>query len=160
MTRRGRAYLKAVALAVGSIIALAACASPEVKSTPDAAETTPSSSSPAPVIDELDTDASTEDALRYFDAVNTDTLKRQPDAGGRDFIDALVAAGFDKAAMQVTQDYSTVGNRAESMQFSVRWADSCLIGQNGPDVDGYHSATMDLLAGGVCLVGQTRALDW
>ena len=51
---------------------------------------------------------------------------------GRAYIDALVAAGFDKSAMQVTPDQSTVGNPAESIQFSVRWGEECLVGQVGP----------------------------
>ena len=51
---------------------------------------------------------------------------------GRAYIDALVAAGFDKSAMQVTKDKSTVGNPAESIQFSVHWGGDCLVGQVGP----------------------------
>ena len=50
--------------------------------------------------------------------------RRPSSVAGRAYIDALVAAGFDKAAMQVTPDQTTVGNPAESIQFSVRWGRS------------------------------------
>lgn len=80
---------------------------------------------------------------------------------GRAYIDALVGAGFDRAAMQVTQDQSTVGNQAESLQFSVRWGDDeCLVGQVGPSTGRVVTAVMPQLAEGRCLVGTTRPIDW
>lgn len=80
---------------------------------------------------------------------------------GRAYIDALTGAGFERAAMQVTQDRSTVGNPAESLQFSVRWGKSdCLIGQVGPSTDQVVTAVMPQLAEGRCLVGTTRPIDW
>ncbi len=80
---------------------------------------------------------------------------------GRAYIDALVAAGFDRSAMQVTQDVSTVGNPAESIQFSVRWGDDeCLVGQVGPSTGQPVTVVLPQLAEGRCLVGETRAIDW
>jgi len=79
---------------------------------------------------------------------------------GRAYIDALVAAGFDRAAMQVTPDQSTVGNPAESIQFSVRWGDECLVGQVGPATGSPVTLVVPVLAEGTCLVGQTRPIDW
>jgi hypothetical protein len=79
---------------------------------------------------------------------------------GRAYIDALVAAGFDKAAMQVTSDASTVGNAAESIQFSVLWKDECLLGQVGPATGEPVTIVARSLAGGACLVGNTRPIDW
>jgi hypothetical protein len=84
-----------------------------------------------------------------------------PDAThGRAYIDALAASGFDKAAMQVTEDQSTVGNPAESIQFSVRWGEECLIGQVGPATGQPVTVVMPGLASGNCLVGETRTIDW
>ena len=79
---------------------------------------------------------------------------------GRAYIDALVAAGFDKTTMQVTQDKTTVGNPAESLQFSVRWGDECLIGQVGPATGTPVTVVAPALAEGTCLVGRTRPIDW
>jgi hypothetical protein len=80
---------------------------------------------------------------------------------GRAYIDALVAAGFDRDAMQVTNDQSTVGNPVESLQFSVRWgATECLIGQVGPSTGQLVTQVMPQLAEGRCLIGATRPIDW
>lgn len=63
--------------------------------------------------------------------------------------------------MQVTQDLSTVGNAAESLQFSVRWGDDlCLVGQVGPSTGEPVTMIMDQLAEGRCLIGNTRSIDW
>lgn len=101
-----------------------------------------------------------EENLPYFDAVNTATLDANPAADGRAFVDGLVAAGFDKAAMEVTSDTTTIGNAADSIQFSVRWNESCLIGQHGTAVGGYHSTVGRVLGTGTCLIGKTRPIDW
>ncbi|WP_157005977.1 DUF6993 domain-containing protein [Agromyces laixinhei] len=98
--------------------------------------------------------------LPYFDWVNAGVIAANAAAGGRDFIDALVAAGFDKAQMQVTADATTIGDPADSMQFSVVFQGECLVGQYGPKSDGYHGAVRPLLGTGTCLVGQTRTIDW
>jgi hypothetical protein len=79
---------------------------------------------------------------------------------GRAYIDALVAAGFDKSAMQVTPDETTVGNPAESIQFSVRWGEECLVGQVGPATGAPVAIVVPILAEGTCLVGETRPIDW
>ncbi|MBU4466432.1 MAG: hypothetical protein KKH75_11365, partial [Actinobacteria bacterium] len=70
-------------------------------------------------------------------------------AAGRAYVDALVAAGFDKTAMQVTNDTSTVGDPAESIQFSVRWGSECLVGQVGPTIGTPVTAVLPVLGGGV-----------
>ena len=79
---------------------------------------------------------------------------------GRAYIDALVAAGFDKAAMQVTPDETTVHNPAETLMFSVKWGDQCLIGQVGPATGDPATAVVDVTADGLCLIGKTRPIDW
>ena len=62
--------------------------------------------------------------------------------------------------MQVTQDQSTVGNAAESIQFSVVWNGECLVGQVGPATGQPVAIVLPVLADGSCLVGETRAIDW
>ncbi len=79
---------------------------------------------------------------------------------GRDYIDALVSAGFPKDAMQVTQDETSVDDPADSIQFSVRVGDECLVGQVGPSVSRPTAIVMPGLPEGECLVGQTRRIDW
>lgn len=102
-----------------------------------------------------------EDNLPLFTAVAESVWATESRGAGRAYIDALIAAGFDRADMQVTQDITTVGNVAESLQFSVRWGDQeCLIGQVGPSTGQVVTAVMPQLAEGRCLIGTTRPIDW
>ncbi|MFC6355331.1 DUF6993 domain-containing protein [Luethyella okanaganae] len=100
------------------------------------------------------------DNLSYFDFVNTAVLEQNPAATGRNFVDALVAAGFTKADMEVTLDQTSVGLAADSVQWAVRFTGECLIGQTGPASGGYHSQVAAMLGTGTCLVGATRPIDW
>ncbi len=67
---------------------------------------------------------------------------------GRAYIDALVAAGFDKARDAGHPGQSTVGNPAESIQFSVRWGEECLVGQVGPATGEPVAIVLPVLAEG------------
>ena len=99
--------------------------------------------------------------LPAFRAVTEHVWASASRGEGRAYIDALVKAGFEKRAMQVTEDRSTVGNAAESIQFSVRWKDGqCLIGQVGPATGDPVTVVMGGLPGGKCLIGKTRPIDW
>ncbi|GAA1965457.1 hypothetical protein GCM10009776_30410 [Microbacterium deminutum] len=112
---------------------------------------------PAPT---LHPDGSARDNLPLFASVVAAVWASPNRVSGRAYVDALVAAGFDKAAMQVTNDTTTVGNPAESIQFSVRWGDQCLVGQVGPATGDPVAVVLPGLAEGECLVGQTRPIDW
>lgn len=149
--------LRAVPVAGALVLVLTACAPPAQPGTVAPQSTASGSPTPAPTVDP---NASADDAMVLFDSVNTSTLATDAASDGRAFIDGLVAAGFDKAAMQVTADKTTIGHDADSIQFSVRWGDSCLIGQNGAAVGGYHSTLAPLLGTGACLIGSTRPIDW
>ncbi|GAA1813202.1 DUF6993 domain-containing protein [Agromyces neolithicus] len=96
----------------------------------------------------------------FFDSVNRSVIAANESAGGRDFIDALTAVGFERSVMQVTADRTTVDLQAGSVLFSVRLGDDCLVGQYGPESGGYHGAVRPALGIGGCLVGQTRPIDW
>lgn len=105
-------------------------------------------------------DGTAEDNLPIFEAVTAQVWAASGSSSGQAYIDALVAAGFDKAAMQVTQDLTTVGDAVESLQFSVRWGEAeCLVGQVGPSTGEPVTMVMDQLAEGRCLVGNTRPID-
>lgn len=79
---------------------------------------------------------------------------------GRAYVDALTEAGFDKERMEVTRDRSTVGNPAESLQFSVEIGDECLVGQVGPSTQRPVAVVLPTLPEGGCLVGETRPITW
>lgn len=94
----------------------------------------------------------------WFDTVNTKLFAANGSANGRAIIDSLVSSGFDKAAMQVTPDKTTINGGVDSILFSVKIGDSCLLGQHGGD--GYSSAVEAALKSGSCLIGKTRPIDW
>ncbi len=98
--------------------------------------------------------------LPFFAQVVSGVWSGTEQVSGRAYIDALTAAGFDKSAMQVTADYSTIGNAAESIEFAVRLGDQCLVGQVGPSIGDPVTTVLPGLSSGGCLIGQTRTIDW
>ncbi|MEI5583029.1 MULTISPECIES: DUF6993 domain-containing protein [unclassified Agromyces] len=166
MERRG-AQAVILGLACAVTLVLAGCtetAEPRTTGTESPpGETQPAASTAPPSGDDEPTpgmERPAAESLALFDSVNEAVIAADPDAGGRDFIDALVAAGFDRSAMQVTSDTTTLGDRADSIQFAVGLGPDCLIGQYGPKSDGYRSAVRPALGTGGCLIGDTRPIDW
>lgn len=150
--------------AVGALIVLAtatlvACTDTPVEppSSSTAATESPTAT-PEPEPDpELVPAGSAEDNLPYFDFVNSKLLA-DGNPGGRSIIDNLVAAGFDKAAMEVTVDSTPRRVDVDSLQFSVRIGEECLLGQAG--AGGYTGTVEPMLKTGSCLIGATRTIDW
>jgi len=166
--RTGSSAASASILAAGVavLLALTGCSGATTSTPSPSAPATTAVASPTPTTPAtpaaigLVPGGTAEQNLPYFDQVNRATLAANPDAKGRDFIDALVAAGFQKSDMQVTVDTTTIGLKANSIQFAVRMGDTCLIGQNGADAGGYWSQAVPVLPTGTCLIGQTRPIDW
>lgn len=150
------------AIIVGIAGCTAASPAPTSRPTPTGSppvvtgEATPPPSAPP----DLRPTLSADENLAYFDTVNLAVVAANPSAGGRDFIDALVAAGFDKSQMEVTYDRTTIDLQADSVQFAVLFQGECLIGQYGPATGGYHGAVRPPLGTGGCLIGDTRPIDW
>ena len=93
----------------------------------------------------------------FFDYV----LEQYRAANGMGTADAVVAtlagAGFDKAAMEVTPEFTAIGLMADSIVVSVQFAGECLVGQVFAD----HTLSMIVppLATGRCLVGVTHPIS-
>ncbi len=157
--RRGLVRTLGRAAAVAASVVLVGCvATPEPAPTGTASPSVSASpSAPAEDAPEFIADGSADDNLPYFDSVNSTFLASSPTPGGRPIIDNLVAAGFDRAAMQVTGDTTAIGGAVDSVQFSVRMADRCLIGQ--ATASGYVG-TVGPVVGDSCLIGNTRPIDW
>lgn len=96
----------------------------------------------------------------FFDYVNKQTVALNDAPVGQTFVDALTAAGFDRAAMQLTPDTTAADLQADSIQFSVQIGEQCLIGQFGSGSKGYKSMLAPVVGGIGCLIGQTRPIDW
>ena len=161
--------LRLAGIGVGLALALTGCAAAQVETgaspTASSAVTPTATASPSPspsVAAEpvLVPDGTAQDNLPVFSAVVAAVWATPQQVIGQAYVDSLVAAGFDKAAMQLTPDQSTVGNAAESIQFSVRWGDECLVGQVGPATGAPVTVVVPVIEEDTCLVGTTRAIDW
>ena len=155
----------ALALALGLVLSGCTSGTPGPTSSPTpsglpAESPSPGASAsadPAPA-PSLQPGGSASDNLPYFDSLNKALLAGNPMPGGRPIVDTLVAAGFDKSMIQVTPDKTAIGRDVDSVQFSVRFGDECLVGQAGPT--GYASTVGPTVAGTGCLIGITRTIDW
>jgi len=144
-------------------IAIAACSSegsaaPSPTASP--AVTVSDAPTPTPTTPVLVPEGTAEDNLAVFTWVTETVWDSDDRVKGRAYIDALEDAGFDREDMEVTRDESTVGNPAESIQFSVLWRDDCIVGQVGPSTEKPTAVVLPELPEGGCLVGQTRPIDW
>ncbi|WP_396451872.1 DUF6993 domain-containing protein [Leucobacter aridicollis] len=103
-----------------------------------------------------------EENLPFFGQVLREYAAGERPVQGQPIVDALVAGGFDKQTMQVSFDASKTGLAADSIYVAVRTGESCLIGQvSAEDRD----ATAEVVGAigpdkNVCLIGQTRPIDW
>jgi len=154
----------AVLAVLTTVIGLTGCGSPQAV-TPSAtrapvaaATATPTPTQTQPATPQLVSGGTAEENQPYFDSVNKKLFAAQPQAAGRAIIDNLVAAGFDKSAMQVTPDTTPTRKNTDSIEFSVQLGAECLIGQTGGGE--YTSVVGPALATGGCLVGKTRPIDW
>ena len=163
--RRLRDILPAALAGVALAVVLAGCVaettptpSPVASVSETTAPSTPTSSSaPAAAFVPGGTAAQNKP---FFDAVNEQVVAAAGNgADGPAFITALRSGGFPVEAMEVTPDITTVGVKADSIQFSVHAADACLIGQ-WSNLSGYTSIVAAPLSTGKCLIGQTRAIDF
>jgi hypothetical protein len=158
---------RASALAVGtfvfvvSIAVLTGCTPqvPSSSSAPTATSVARPSVSPSPTPVPSFVAGGTAHANKaYFDSINSAQIAANNSVTGKAIIDALVAAGFDKASMQLTPDKTSINGNADSVLFSVRIGDSCLLGQHSGAE--YVSSVQKALQSEACLVGQTRPIDW
>jgi len=153
-------------LVVGASVALlVACApltGPAATPTATAPTTIATTPSPTPTATGpvLVADGTAEDNLPLFTEVMERVWGTDNRVKGRAYVDALQRAGFDRAAMEVTKDRTSVGLAADSIQFSVRWDDACLVGQVGPSTKTPTAVILPVLPSGGCLVGETRPIDW
>jgi hypothetical protein len=160
----GPAHLFASTIAVGVSILGAGCSASQPPTPAATAQPTvstpspPAAATPEPTL-QFKPDLAASENQDYFDWVAAGVLATDQDAGGRAFIDALAAGGFDKSQMELTFDRTAVDLEADSIQFSVRLHGQCVIGQAGPG-DSFHSVITAPLGTGTCLIGATRQIDW
>jgi hypothetical protein len=148
------------ALTVTVAVSLAGCSALFPEGTGSTTATPTAGPSAAAPLQPLAPDSSATDNLPVFAAVMNQVAASPDGVAGRAYIDALVAAGFDKATMQVTADRTSVDDPVDSLQFSVLWSGECLVGQVGPSTPSPTAKVLPQLPSGGCLIGKTRPIDW
>jgi hypothetical protein len=149
------ALLAVPVVVVVAALGLAACTSGG--STPSASPTASTVSTATPSATPTLSPA-VQTALSTFDGTNRKTAAANADADDRAIVDALVGAGLDKSAMQITPDTTTIGRRVDSIEVSLLVDKTCLVGQFRGSA--YVSTNSPVLSTGRCLLGTTRAIDW
>jgi hypothetical protein len=144
-----------IAVAVLALSLTGCVDAPEPTPTPTTTSTAGAGPEPDP---EIDLEGSASDNRPFFNMVNRALIEEGGKLNGRAFIDNLIAAGYPKEALEVTNDRTAINIAADNIQFAVQLNGTCLIGQYGNV--GYLSTTATLLNSGTCLVGNTRPIDW
>jgi hypothetical protein len=154
MTRPRRA-LACAAAAIAAALALAACTAPEPMPTPSSSHSSSAEPSPTPTpTPEPDFEGTASDNQAYFDHLNRELIDAGGATGGAAFIDNLVAHGYPRENMEVTPDKTAIGIDADNIVFSIRFGETCLLGQWGNI--GYTSLVADVLSTGRCIIGTAR----
>jgi hypothetical protein len=152
---------RVIAIATGAVVAgvlLAGCAPQGGPPVPTATPVETAEPAPTPTPDPELVEGGTAGQNRpYFEFTLRTLLDETPQPSTQALVAALVAAGFDRAAMQATADTTPTGARADSVLVSVRIEDQCLIGQTANG--GLVTELADVLGSGACLVGRTASLD-
>lgn len=150
-----------MAALVAGALSLSACsAQPSPTASESAAPGAAEPSSTPEPLPTLVADGSATENLPLFASIASSVWATERRAEGRAYVDALAAAGFPKADMEVTHDRTTVDNPADAIQFSVRWGGECLVGQVGPSTSAPTAVVLPEVPGGTCLIGSTRPIDW
>ena len=129
--------------------------------TPPASDIAATSAAPPGLHPTLSADENKE----FFDQVNQQTIATNPDARGRQLVDALLAAGVNVSSMSLSADETTQGSTVDALFWSVKLGDSGLVGQylpleQDPNKPEYLSTATKTLANGECLLGAPRPIDW
>lgn len=107
-------------------------------------------------------DGSAADNEAFFALVLQDFVAGAQPVEGVPIVNALADAGFNRDVMQISFDHTRTNLVADSMFVSVRYGEECLLGQITTDT---RELAVDLgpTVGpdrNICLIGQTRPIDW
>lgn len=150
------------ALAVGVVVwgsvALTGCAA-----APEPVDPPPTATTPAPVEQPvLHPDGTAGENLPLFTSTLQSYAKGNGRIEGRPIVDALGKAGFEQQHMQVSFDRTKTDLIADSIFVSVRFGHDCLVGQVLTDTRAVYAEQAAALGPkrNLCLIGDTRPIDW
>lgn len=144
-------------LAIAAVVAACSASPGPAPSSPASRPPASAAPEPEPTAPTLDPEGDAEANLEYVTATLEPLVAGGARPPGAAIVDALTAAGFDRAAMQVTPDETAIGLPVDALLFAVRLDETCVLGQ--VDDAGLTTTTAPVLASGACLVGATASLD-
>ena len=155
----------AIALSVAGAAALllAGCVqNPTPVAIPTSTPSPSSSASAAPAVPTYDPGGTASDNLAYFNKVGQALFSSSQGTAastqGELIVNWFVDHGFNKSNMEVTPDKTSIGLAAWNIEFSVKFGNTCVLGQAGNV--GFQSSVVPILATGKCLIGLTRPITW
>jgi len=152
-----RSFLAASSLFVFAVL-ISGCAQAEISQT--TSSTAPEASiEPPPSFVEGGTAAENE---QYFNYVLRQGIRDGMSVDGVSVVNTVAGAGFEKSLMQVSYDSSKTGLVADNIFVSVLVNDQCLLGQVVAS-DKTVSTSVQPAVGpekNICLIGETRPIDW
>jgi hypothetical protein len=148
-----------VGLAATAMIAMSGCVPSTPMPTPTETTTRTASPTPTPTKSpKLDPTGTAEENLPFWQHLVKDMSQTYGMADGAAMIQTLVDQGFTKADMEITPNQTAIGERVDSVIFSVKFDGQCFVGQIFPDH--YSAFLAPLLGTGRCLIGTTRPIDF
>ena len=159
LVKRFGAVAAAIAGATALMMGLGSCSILEGP-TPETPVRTPPPVPDTPV--EIETDGTAAKNLPHFTQILEAYSQGDDPIQGQPIVDAIAAAGYDKAHMQVSHDYSRTNLVADSIFVSVRLGSTCLLGQFVTETREWVAHADDAVGPNddICLIGETRPIDW
>lgn len=107
-------------------------------------------------------DGSAEENLPIFTETLRDYASGESPIEGRPVVDAISEVGFDTADMQVSFDRTKTDLVADSIYVSVLIDRDCLVGQLVTEEREFAAKVMPAVGPeeNICLIGETREIDW
>lgn len=132
-----------LATGIAALLALAGCSGADPSPSPSPSATATPSGSPS-----QDLTGAAALQQRFADVLSANDVAGRPD--GEALTAALVAAGFDQAAIERSEDVDEQGNPVALMSVAVRVDQECLLGQVGGGTP--TTTIVPVLGTGTCLV--------
>lgn len=159
LAKRVGGGVTAIAAAAALVIGLSSCSVLEGP-TPKTPVRTPPPVPDTPV--EIVPDGTAEENLPYFVQILDAYAEGDSPIQGQPIVDAIVTAGYNKADMQVSHDFSRTNLVADSIFVSVRLGSTCLLGQFVTETREWAAYAEDAVgpSDDICLIGEMRVIDW
>lgn len=148
-----------LALTVTIIASLTGCA---LLSGPEPAHPQRSAPPPPETVPVYVVGGSAAENQSIFTEVLRDFSESEAEILGRPVVDALIDVGFERENLQVSFDRTKTDLYVDSIFVAARFTDECLVGQLATKDRTFAVEFMTAVGpnNDICLIGETREIDW